>query len=119
MSKLHPLIMLVAAVFLCTFLDAAYWPEHGNRTLRWAESVLIAIGAYWWYHLDKSERGFRAGIVQNAGVAVITIVALPVYLVRSRGWRKGIVAISRAAAFTLVLFLFVLSGYLIGRHVAF
>jgi len=44
---------------------------------------------YWWYHLDKVERQFRAGMLQNVGVVVLSVVALPIYFVRSRGWAKG------------------------------
>lgn len=47
---------------------------------------------YWWYHLDKRERSYAAGPLMNAGVIAATIVALPVYFVRSRGWKRGALA---------------------------
>jgi hypothetical protein len=45
-----------------------------------------------WYHLDKAERGYRSGILMNAGVAAFAAVALPIYFVRTRGWKQGAVA---------------------------
>jgi len=58
---------------------------------------------FWWYHLDKREHGYRAGPLMNGGVLAVAIVALPVYFVRSRGWRRGAVAILLAALFFALL----------------
>src|SRR4030081_1257953 len=54
-----------------------------------AGSFLSLLPIYWWYHLDKDETGYRAGPLLNVGVAALAIVALPVYFVRSRGWKRG------------------------------
>ena len=51
---------------------------------------------YWWYHADKRSRGYAAGPLMNAGVIVAAVIALPVYLVRSRGWKRGAVAVALA-----------------------
>jgi hypothetical protein len=53
--------------------------------------VAIAL-IYWWYHADKRGRGYAAGPLMNGGVIVAAIVALPVYFVRSRGWKHGALA---------------------------
>jgi hypothetical protein len=52
-------------------------------------SFLSLLAIYWWYHLDKDQTGYRAGRLLNVGVAALAIVALPVYFVRSRGWKRG------------------------------
>ena len=44
---------------------------------------------FWWYHADKRSRGYAAGPLMNGGVIVAAIVALPIYFVRSRGWKRG------------------------------
>ena len=54
---------------------------------------------FWWYHVDKHERGYRAGVLMNGGVLAAAIVALPIYFVRSRGWKRGAVTIVLAALF--------------------
>lgn len=54
---------------------------------------------YWWYHADKASRGYRAGPLMNGGVIVAAVVALPVYFVRSRGWKRGALASAVALAY--------------------
>ena len=111
--------MFATVAFVGTVLEAAFWPERGNQELGLAETVLFAIAVYWWYHLDKIERQFKAGLLQNLSVAAIAVIGLPVYFVRSRGWRRGIIAVSRSFAFMLLIFLIAVVGYLLGRAVAF
>jgi hypothetical protein len=60
--------------------------------------------AFWWYHMDKQERNYRAGPLMNIGVVALAIVALPVYFIRSRGWRKGAVATAVAIGFVVGTF---------------
>jgi len=71
-----------------------------------AELALSLVLLLWWYHMDKLERNYRAGVLMNAGVLALAAVALPIYFVRSRGWKGGAIATAIAAAFlalTLVL----------------
>jgi hypothetical protein len=63
------------------------------------ETILV----YWGYHLDKRERAFRAGPIQNIGVLILSVIAVPVYLVRSRGWKRGAVATGLAFGFVLLV----------------
>jgi len=60
---------------------------------------------FWWYHVDKAERGYAAGRLMNAGILVAAVVAFPVYFVRTRGWKRGGMAIGVAAAFLLATYL--------------
>jgi len=57
-----------------------------------AETFLSLLPIYWWYHTDKTERNYRAGPLMNVGVIALSIVALPIYFVRSRGWKGGALA---------------------------
>jgi len=47
---------------------------------------------FWWYHVDKREHGYQAGPLMNGGIVAVAIVALPIYFVRTRGWKRGAVA---------------------------
>jgi hypothetical protein len=58
-----------------------------------AQNLLSIAPIFWWYHSDKSARGYRAGPLMNAGVVALAIVALPVYFIRSRGWKIGSLSI--------------------------
>jgi hypothetical protein len=64
-----------------------------------AETFVAITLVYWWYHADKAEHGYRAGPLMNGGIIVLAIVALPIYFVRTRGWKKGALASLAALAF--------------------
>lgn len=101
-AKLHPLILLFAASFVVPLGEAVILKRiepMGEGAV--IQTALSAIAIYWWYYLDKTERAFRAGTLQNMGVAVISVVGIPVYLFRSRGFKRGILA-SLVAFVTLV-----------------
>jgi hypothetical protein len=59
---------------------------------------------FWWYHLDKRERDYRAGPLMNAGIVALSMVALPIYFIRSRGWKRGLLATVLAAGVLAVMF---------------
>ena len=81
-------------------------------------SFLSLLPIYWWYHLDKDETGYRAGPLLNVGVAALAIVALPVYFVRSRGWKRGGVICLYALGAVGVLYLLETLGEFIGEAIA-
>lgn len=64
-----------------------------------AETALSLIALFWWFHLDKADHHYQAGRLMNAGVLIAAVIALPIYLVRSRGWQRGGIAILFALAF--------------------
>jgi hypothetical protein len=59
--------------------------------------IAIAL-VFWWYHVDKRSRGYAAGPLMNGGIIAAAVIALPVYFVRSRGWKRGLLATAVAAA---------------------
>ena len=69
--------------------------EWGNFAL--AETAVSIVPIYWWYYADKEQTGYRAGPWLNAGVIAAAVIALPVYLIRSRGWKRGCIATAWAA----------------------
>jgi hypothetical protein len=69
-----------------------------------ADTVVSIAAIYWWYYADKEQREFRAGPLLNAGVIALALVALPVYFVRSRGWKRGGLATAVAAGFLAATF---------------
>ena len=70
-----------------------------------AETALSLVLLFWWYHLDKADHNYQAGKLMNAGVLLLAVVALPIYFVRSRGWKRGARAIGVAALFLGATFL--------------
>src|SRR4051794_16015229 len=119
--KLRPVIMLLAVAF---FGPVAEWLVLRRPIEPWSQYIIIevalsAFAIYWWYWLDKRDRGFRAGALQNIGVAVFGLIGLPVYLLRSRGWAKGAVATLIALAIWLLSGAFGILGEAVGRRIAF
>ena len=67
------------------------------------ETLVSLVLVFWWYHVDKAEHGYKAGPLMNGGMLLVLAVAMPIYLVRSRGWKRGAIAIAVAAAIFVVL----------------
>jgi hypothetical protein len=67
------------------------------------ETLLSLIALFWWFHLDKAEHNYRAGTLMNAGVLILAAIALPIYFVRARGWKRGALAILWALGFLCLL----------------
>jgi hypothetical protein len=78
------------------------------------ETVVSLVVLFWWYHMDKREWNYKAGPLMNGGVLALAIVALPVYFIRSRGWRKGAVTAALALAFLGVTLLLSEAGERLG-----
>ena len=53
----------------------------------------------------------------NAGVLIFAAIALPIYFVRSRGWKQGGIAILAALVFLGVTFLLGEAGEWLGAQV--
>jgi len=83
-----------------------------------AELFASMVLVFWWYHLDKAEQGYERAYVMNAGVLLMAVIALPIYFVRTRGWRRGGRAIVLAAAFVLFTFLLGEAGEWLGGRFA-
>ena len=67
------------------------------------ETLLALVLVFWWYHVDKAEHGYRAGPLMNGGMLLVMALAMPIYLVRSRGWKRGAIAVAVAIGLFLVL----------------
>ena len=73
---------------------------------RWelAKTFVALVLIFWWYHVDKAEHGYRAGPLLNGGMLLAVIVAMPIYFIRSRGWRAGALTTGLAIVFLCVIF---------------
>jgi hypothetical protein len=79
-----------------------------------AETLVSLVVLFWWYHVDKREWDYKAGPLMNGGVLALAIVALPVYFIRSRGWKKGAIATAIAIGFVAVTLVLGEAGERIG-----
>ena len=78
-----------------------------------AQNLLSIPPIFWWYHVDKAQKGYRAGPLMNVGVVALTIVALPVYFIRTRGWKRGSISIVQGVVvFAAIILLGMLGEWL-------
>lgn len=70
-----------------------------------AAALFIVVLILHWYRHDAQSRGYRTTLTLNAAMALLTAVALPWYLVRSRAgiWMRGKALAGLAASFSLVM----------------
>jgi hypothetical protein len=67
------------------------------------ETLLALVLVFWWYHVDKAQQGYKAGPLMNGGMLLVMALAMPIYLVRSRGWKRGAIATAVAIGVFLLL----------------
>jgi hypothetical protein len=79
------------------------------------QNLLSIPPIFWWYHVDKAQKQYRAGPLMNVGVAALAIVALPVYLIRSRGWRRGSISVFKGVVVVAAITLLGMLGEAMGK----
>lgn len=80
-----------------------------------AQNLLSIPPIFWWYHVDKAAHGYRAGPLMNAGVVALAIVALPIYFIRTRGWKKGSISILKGIVVVAAITALGAAGEWIGK----
>ena len=118
-QKIMALALLAAIIFFAPIVEGLMTGRVESMSpYDIAGTVLSLVPLYWWYHVDKAEHRYRAGPLMNVGIGLVAIVALPIYLIRSRGWRQGGIAIGYGALFTGALYLVEWLGEWIGEGLA-
>ena len=115
-SKQIALGLLAAVSFFGPFLEVSI--TGGVEPLgRWelAETFVALALIFWWYHVDKAEHGYRAGPLMNGGMLLAVIVTMPIYFIRSRGWKRGSISIVKGVAVVAGVTLLGMLGESIGK----
>src|SRR4051812_20411161 len=89
-AKATALGLLAAVALLSPALESAMTGRVDMlSTYGLAETAVSLVLLFWWYHLDKADHDYQAGKLMNAGVLLLAVIALPIYFIRSRGWKLG------------------------------
>lgn len=105
-SKTLALSLMAAVSFACPLAEKTVTGQVEMLSpFGLGETLVSVVLLFWWYHVDKAEHGYRAGPLMNGGMLVIAALALPIYFVRTRGWKGGGIAIALATGFLLGTFL--------------
>ena len=90
-----PKTLAIAAFLLSGFATGAIETVLPSRGFTLVEAVLILLPGFFvfaWYCLDARQRGFHRRAWLNTAVVAIAPLALPYYLLRTRGAWRGILA---------------------------
>ena len=103
-SPKNTALALLALVSLVGPLVERWWTGRVEPlgTFDLANALVSLPLVFWWYHVDKRQRSYEAGPLMNVGIVAASLLAFPVYFVRSRGWRRGMVATLFAAGFLAI-----------------
>jgi|SRR6266850_5682311 len=108
-TKLLALLPALSLVFGCLEYGPARGPEAGSAlmTVHAASSVALV---FIWFWIDARNRAYRASIFLKIAMLGLTIVALPYYLFRSRGFAGGV----KGLALSIVVFVLTMAAYRLG-----
>ena len=92
-SKSIVLIVLACVSFLAGVIDQYFYPDNPFPPTAPAYTFISIFLVFLWYRLDSDKIGYRRSPWLNLSIVVLTIVALPYYFFRSRGVKRGFVAV--------------------------
>src|SRR5262245_46019107 len=114
-AKAYPLAALAVISFVVPALEVIYTGRiEPMGRFDGAEALLSITAIYWWYHLDKSQRGYEAAPLMNVAIVALSVLALPVYFVKSRGWKAGGLATAMSIAVLIALGMLGMFGEFVG-----
>jgi len=111
-TRVLALLPALSFVLGCLEYGPARGPEAGPLLTIHAVAVLALVFA--WFLLDVNERGYKASIILKVAMVALTSVALPYYLLRSRGLAGGVKAIAKS----VLVFVGTMAAYRVGSWFA-
>lgn len=116
-GKALVLALLALAAVLAGLLDAWLGTDAGDwLLLNTLLSLVCAILVFTWYYLDSDVRGYRRTPLLNISIVAVGIVAIPYYLLRSRGAHRGLRACGLFLLALLAWFVLAAAGQGIGER---
>jgi hypothetical protein len=109
-------LLLLLALTLVGQLNDGYWQAHGGYgPLLWqvVSAMMFSYTSFVWYCRDSDAHGYRRSRMRNIGMIFLSLLFVPVYLVRSRstGYKWG--ALFRLAGFCLLMLMATVVGMLL------
>jgi len=108
-TKLLALFPVLSLVFGCLEYGPLGGPERGSvlLTLHAVSSLALVLA---WFWIDARDRSYKPSIVLRVAMLILTIVALPYYLFRSRGFVGGL----KALGLSILIFAGTMMAYRVG-----
>jgi len=94
MSAKSLILCLIGGVaLLFGAIDQYFYPGVAVPPTAIAFTLITVALIFLWYRFDATEAGYRRTPWLNVGVIAVAILALPYYFFRSRGAKRGFIAI--------------------------
>jgi hypothetical protein len=118
MTTKRILIAMLILMVLDGALDATYAARHQEQPLGWSMALTLTFSflCFAWYRHDSDARHFARSRWLNTGVVVLSVIAMPYYLVRSRAPGQRLRAILRCGGFALLMVLASAVGMVLSGH---
>jgi hypothetical protein len=86
---------LLGIFFTIAFIDGIIVQYYEPNAMIPQSSVyfmLLYAGIFfWWYYLDSDNIKYKRSVLLNIGIVGFSIIALPYYFFKSRGFKKGLI----------------------------
>ncbi|HUT40830.1 MAG TPA: hypothetical protein VM011_05750 [Gammaproteobacteria bacterium] len=116
-GKTLVLVVLGLSALIAGLLDPLFGvPDSGYMWFNLALSLFCAILVFTWYYLDSDEHTYRRTPLLNAMVVAAGVFAIPWYLFRSRGARRGLRAFGLFLLASLAWLVLAAAGMEIGER---
>jgi hypothetical protein len=106
--KFALLVLFILSVLQGGLAGAASVRGKADGLVGWAITLASVVVVYLWYRHDSRERRYLGSVVLGGGVVIASVIAVPVYLYRSRA--AGQRAKSILTFFGLLILSIVVSG---------
>ena len=78
--------------------------------LRIVSSAIFGALAFLWFWNDSEARSFKRSPLLSVAIVTLAVVAVPYYLMRSRGDGERFIAIAKLIFFVVILFIAIMIG---------
>ena len=76
--------------------------------------MLSSYASFVWYCRDSDMRSYSRSMWRNIGFIFVGLLFIPGYLIRTRSRGKRLFALLKLAAFTMLIFIVILLGVIVG-----
>jgi hypothetical protein len=103
-------LVVVAAAF--AFIHGVHIARGTTQPeyLQVISSVLFGALTFLWFWIDSEARSFKRSLLLNVAIVGLAFVAVPYYLIRSRGEGERLIAIAKLIFFVVTLFIAIMIG---------
>jgi hypothetical protein len=118
MTPKRILIALLLLMVLDGLLDATYDAGGQETPIGWSLALALSFSflCFAWYRHDSDARHYARSRWLNTGMVVLTVLAMPYYLLRSRPRGQKLRAILKCAGFALLMVLATAIGMVLSGH---